>query len=176
MSMSEHYASEDELGRSAQYASEDELGRSAATKHDQKIVRLADLFIKLAENDDRKRALRNIFKFVQNEFPNESLPIMHRLSRWDQSGTAAFLYARAAFEIGQPKLAHKLILPQAERSEAPDQVLLLAARTCLRLNDRAAAHKFLARISDSSKLSQGVSEVREKLEASDDSNASEASI
>ena|SRR5436309_6517881 len=95
---------------------------------------------------------------------------MHRLSRWDHTGTATFFYAKAAFEDSQPKLAHKVISPLAERSEAPDHVLLLAARACLRLNDRAAAQKFLGRIPASSKLSQGVSQVREKLEASDDGN------
>ncbi|HEY3636651.1 MAG TPA: hypothetical protein VGK90_00770 [Rhizomicrobium sp.] len=88
---------------------------------------------------------------------------MARLSDWDKSGAAAFLYARAAFQKDHIKLAHKVIQPLLDDDAASDVTLMLGARICVRLNDGEGAEKLLRRVSAEGSASKGVEEVRAKI-------------
>jgi uncharacterized protein (DUF2225 family) len=131
---------------------------------DHRIIRLAELIHKLHVEGDAQKALRNLFTFLQKECPNETLRVLRRVASWDQSSYSSFLYAKAAFENRQTKLAFKTLSPFLEKPDASDIVLLLGARISNRLGDKAAAEGFLARIPASSKLAKGVEQVRKSLE------------
>ena len=145
----------------------------ADNDRDHRIIRLVELMHRLHSEDDAQKSLRNLSAFLRKECPNELLPVLRRISSWDKSPYAAFLYAKAAFETQQPKLAYKVISPFLENPDAAETAVLLGARICARLGNRTSAGELLARIPASSRLSKGVDQVRKLLERPEHSKKTE---
>jgi len=141
-------------------------GRKVAKKHNADVVQLVHLVHKLGTSEESKKDinLRQLYKHIATAFPEEVLKIMHRVLSWDRdpSEHGVYLYARAAFEKGQPNLAKKILQPLL-KDGASDTTLLLGARILSRLKDHVEARELLDRIPAGSKLSKNVEQTRARM-------------
>jgi thioredoxin-like negative regulator of GroEL len=136
---------------------------SAETKHNKAIIRLAELIHHLHTDEDREKALHNLENLIEKEFSGEILPLMDRIARWDNTGFGTFLYAKAALQKNQPKLARKILEPVLKGKDADERAILLGARISARLKEADEANELLKRIKPGSSLSKGVEEVKARL-------------
>jgi hypothetical protein len=131
--------------------------------HDRRVVRLTELVHRVHVEEDRQKALRNLFHFLSKEFPEETLPVLQRFLPWDETGEARFFFAKAALEKNQPKLAHKAFLPLLDRRQLSENTLLLGARIFARTGHPEEARDLLGRLSPTSKLTTGIAQVNALL-------------
>ena len=134
-----------------------------ASPHNREVVRLLELMHRFEVSERKDIALRNLVTHITRHFPDELLPIMDRLSRWDESGKARVFYAKSAFRKGHLKLVKKVVEPLLSESNPDDSILLLGARTYARLDDPEGARRLLDRIPAGSKLHKGIGEVEAKI-------------